>query len=256
MRLGRRSGCGWLPQYTRSSDSTRARAGEPGIRRRASLKRRTRAASPSVRSGMNAAASLSRSFPDATRCRLPLVSRRATAHPESSPMFSSTRPASFIGFSLLAKSLDTRFPRSSSSQYETVSGYDGGSTVPAPGGSIADLARSVVLVRISFALCGAPCGDDAHRTVTGNGRYNKQEHAVPRPAHEIAPIFDCRVDHVRPLTCERVINGVPRLLERNTVLGKVEPRLVRIPRRSPHGGRRYAARLNSQLSDNGPISGG
>jgi len=158
-------------QYTRSSVTTLAR--RKPIERRASSNRRSAAASTAVRTGMNGVAMVSRSVPEATTWRVPAVSRRATVQPSNDPTLSRARPASLSGLSLEAYSFEMRFPRSSSSQYATVFEKMGPDT---PGAAVASLTwvRSFVFVGMSFALRGAPCGDDAHITVR-IGRGDDQE---------------------------------------------------------------------------------
>jgi len=220
-------------QYTRSSATGAARDGKSGSLRSASRKRPSAACSAVVRTGLNGVASSAREAPDATTCRSPWWSRRATAQPSSVPMLSRARPARRSGFSLAANNFETRRPRSSSSQYATVSGNDGGT------GSVTSaievtLGRSRFFVRMSFALRGAPCGDDAHSTVNTDRGNDREQPAGRRESDRYRPLLRRRVRAVRPVPGERMDQHSVGLLEAHPMLCQILARLFRIPRRPIH----------------------
>jgi hypothetical protein len=90
-------------------------------------------------------------------------------------------------------------------------------------------------VRMSFALRGAPCGDDSPTWARG-GHYHDEQSPNCRPSGDSQPVFRSRMSDVRLLHGKRGRNGVPRFLEGHTVSAEVRFRLPRVPVVSRHRG--------------------
>src|SRR5664280_3869665 len=115
-----------------------------------------------------------------------------------------------------------RFPRSSSSQYATLTREAG----PRAAGAAVPSRRSVrsdVFVDMSFALRGAPCVDEAHRTLGVSGDDNEQQ----APAGGLA-------DHDESWLAERMLRVGPPLDSRSRIASwassKPTPCLARLDR--------------------------
>lgn len=99
-------------------------------------------------------------------------------------------------------------------------------------------------VRMSFALRGAPCGDDSgHRA--RNGDYHDQQAANARPTDDPHPILKARVFSVVRPRRDRTVRYRLGLREVDVMLTEVRLRLVQVPvvvrhrgtvRTAPHPG--------------------
>ena len=80
---------------------------------------------------------------------------------------------------------------------------------------------SACFVRMSFALRGAPCGDDAHPTLPVDGDDDEESTARSADADRDDAILSHRVLVVRPEARERIEDDGARFLERHPMFGEV-----------------------------------
>ena len=83
-------------------------------------------------------------------------------------------------------------------------------------------------VRMSFALRGAPCGDDS-RLRAALGHYHDEERTSAGVPHEHEPIVVAIMTHVRPDSSVWIEIDRRRVVERHLVLRQVDTRLLQIP---------------------------
>ena len=167
---------------------------------------------------------------------------------------SRTRAASPRAFSLDTNSFDTRFPTSSSSQYAVAPGIAGA------GGRVARVAevargRLQIFVRMSFALRGASCGDDAHLTLSIGDHHDDQLTPVAGFADDDPPRLIRRVIGVRIRPRQRVQDGLPRLIKADAVFGPVFAILAQVPRWLLHSADRSQGRFTRTYLDKPEIRG-
>ena len=88
-------------------------------------------------------------------------------------------------------------------------------------------SSSSMFVVMTFALRGAPCGDEPRR-VAAHGRYHDEQPPLSGPSDRLRP----RVGRVRPVDVnprERVVDHGSRLFEGHPVLPPVDRRLDGVP---------------------------
>ena len=90
------------------------------------------------------------------------------------------------------------------------------------------LSTSALLVRISFALRGAPCGDDS-RAGPALGGYHHQETTKTGPADRPKPLLEARVLQIGDRPRQRVVHDRLCLIERNNAPPFVLDGPVRVP---------------------------
>ena len=91
-----------------------------------------------------------------------------------------------------------------------------------------ELPTSALFVCISFALRGAPCGDDS-RAWPAFGGYHDEESTKIGPADRSKPLLEARVLQIGDRPRKRVVHGCLCLIERHAMLPFVLAGLVRVP---------------------------
>jgi len=96
-----------------------------------------------------------------------------------------------------------------------------------------ELSTSALFVRISFALRGAPCGDDS-RAWPALGGYHDEESTKIGPTDGSPPVLHARVFEIGDRPRQRGVNGRLCLIERHAMLPFVLDGLVRVPIETDH----------------------
>lgn len=200
------------------------------------LRRRSMAAcSSAVRTGLNSSAMARSSEPVATTRRSPLDVRATSTSALGSRPFSIPRAAMVRAASGVARSHQTGYPSSSSSQYATAStpiaARSNGS-----GRWSRRSAEDLGLVLMSFALRGAPCGNYPHPTLFVLRHNDDQQTASRGQPDEHCSLLANGMRLVRPSADERVLEDGRRLVEADSSQRAIAPIFLRIPGRLGHGG--------------------
>jgi len=96
-----------------------------------------------------------------------------------------------------------------------------------------ELSTSALFVRISFALRGAPCGDDS-RALPALGGYHDEESTKIGPPDGSPPILHARVFEIGDRPRQRGIHGRRCFIERHAMLPFVLDGLVGVPIETDH----------------------
>ncbi len=175
----------------------------------------------------------------------------------STPLRISARAAS-RGASLVGDSSPIGWPSSPSSQYavaSSISTIDGWSSKSLKARRRSSSERAG-FVRMSFALRGAPCGDDANSTLSCFGGHHRDEPALRTVANDKDALLGLGVVEIDPRNTVWVLQRGPRLQEAHAVLGAVDALLPLVPSVSYHAVDRSGRRLSSDQFDKSGVSRG
>jgi hypothetical protein len=87
---------------------------------------------------------------------------------------------------------------------------------------------------MSFALRGAPCGDDADTTLRRLGGHHRNESRTIANANGKETLLDVRMISIEARDTAGVLKGSLRLLEADAMLRKVDALLLSVPLVSNH----------------------
>ncbi len=118
-----------------------------------------------------------------------------------------------------------------------------------------ELSTSALFVRISFALRGAPCGDDSRAGLAVRG-YHDEDAIKIGPTDGSPPVLHARVLEIGDRPRQRVVHGRLCLIERHAMLPFVLDGLVRVPIETDHAPETTDRPSPASYPDNGEMSDG
>ena len=118
-----------------------------------------------------------------------------------------------------------------------------------------ELSTSALFVRISFALRGAPCGDDSRPWLAVRG-YHDEDAVKIGPTDGSPPVLHDRVFEIGDRPRQRVVHGRLCLIERHAMLPFVLDGLVGVPIETDHTPDTTDRPSPASHPDNGEMSDG